>query len=1037
MPFLPLQKMWERFRISIQDSDAAAFLDLMCLGELIAKTTVLGLAAALQQDKDRHQYGFLHRLVRADGIGEWDQTLQQMLTGSAAHLLRPEALVEAEELRMRVDTTSWQYEAIAALHKSLKLLKPKLERLPEKVDGRRWFSMFAELRNCSPRGHGAPPASVLGKLTPPLKQSLQVIGEHFTLFSRPWAYVRRSLSGRYLFTPLCGSTTLFETHNVTDHSLIDGVYCYMGGPLHVPLIQSTPEAFDFFYHNGAFREKSFEFLSYITGTTAEGDASLFLEPPTQLPASETQGLGTLAVYGKTLSNLPLRPRQYVRREELETELQNELTDKERHPVVTLLGRGGIGKTSLALTVLGEMADRGDYPVILWFSARDIDLLPDRPLPVAPNVVTKSDIAKEFTRLTEPANRHDKSFRPSAWFEDCLRKPELGPTLFVFDNFETMQQPLDVFRWIDVNVRSPNKVLITTRHRDFKGDYPIEVDSMTREQCDELIMQTARNLGIGSWITKDYQAELFAEAAGHPYVIKIILGEAKKAGRRTKIDRIPAVKDQILDALFDRTYARLSPAARRTFLTLSNWGTAVPELAVEAVLLQAKYERLDVTAAIEELILSSFIARNPGHDGATTVIEIPLVAAIFGRKKLAVEPMKIEVDEDTELLRVLVSLSGDAGQSVVERIIKNVARQSAAGTVQLEDMIPLLEYISTKIPDGWLFLSQLHEESGHDQGFEGAKGALKRYLQMTKRLPLEQRQPWERLATLCERTDDFVGCVDALASLCELPGMELYHITNAALRLISIVSKPRYKSRTLETKVKVKQMIPRIIERMGVHYGECTAVDFTRLAWMSLHVGDIPAAEMWTKRGLAIEPDNVYCLRLAQRLDMQPPRSNAARIVAAHKSDEGASPQQHISELLPPRPTLEPPLRQSQVRLRASPQDFRSGESITLFWEVSGGAQVSIDNGIGKVAPIGQLVVTPLQTTGYTLTATLADGRTESARVVVRRKIRVNELARELEIKAHDILDALPELGCTEKKTHSSTIPEEVADRVRLRFGTPS
>ncbi|MGD0497777.1 MAG: translation initiation factor IF-2 [Bryobacteraceae bacterium] len=51
-----------------------------------------------------------------------------------------------------------------------------------------------------------------------------------------------------------------------------------------------------------------------------------------------------------------------------------------------------------------------------------------------------------------------------------------------------------------------------------------------------------------------------------------------------------------------------------------------------------------------------------------------------------------------------------------------------------------------------------------------------------------------------------------------------------------------------------------------------------------------------------------------------------------------------------------------------------------------------------------------------------------------KKIRINELARELEVKAHEILDRLPELGVEEKKTHSSSIDEDVAMRLRLLYG---
>ena len=40
------------------------------------------------------------------------------------------------------------------------------------------------------------------------------------------------------------------------------------------------------------------------------------------------------------------------------------------------------------------------------------------------------------------------------------------------------------------------------------------------------------------------------------------------------------------------------------------------------------------------------------------------------------------------------------------------------------------------------------------------------------------------------------------------------------------------------------------------------------------------------------------------------------------------------------------------------------------------------------------------------------------------KIRINELARELEVKPNVILELLPELGVTDKKTHSSSLEDE-------------
>src|SRR6266496_3226974 len=49
------------------------------------------------------------------------------------------------------------------------------------------------------------------------------------------------------------------------------------------------------------------------------------------------------------------------------------------------------------------------------------------------------------------------------------------------------------------------------------------------------------------------------------------------------------------------------------------------------------------------------------------------------------------------------------------------------------------------------------------------------------------------------------------------------------------------------------------------------------------------------------------------------------------------------------------------------------------------------------------------------------------------KIRINDLARELEVKSKAILDVLQEVGVTEKKTHSSSLEDHEADKVRAHF----
>ncbi len=49
------------------------------------------------------------------------------------------------------------------------------------------------------------------------------------------------------------------------------------------------------------------------------------------------------------------------------------------------------------------------------------------------------------------------------------------------------------------------------------------------------------------------------------------------------------------------------------------------------------------------------------------------------------------------------------------------------------------------------------------------------------------------------------------------------------------------------------------------------------------------------------------------------------------------------------------------------------------------------------------------------------------------KIRINDLARELEVKSKTVLEYLPEIGITDKRSHSSALDDEDAEKVRAHF----
>ena len=392
-----------------------------------------------------------------------------------------------------------------------------------------------------------------------MERSISLFYQNFSLFQRPWVFLHRNLSGKYRVSAISQDTAPFDfLKKKSIHTFPNGVYIFFGTPRLVPLLISDAELQDFFFANGGLSGRRFELLSYSTDDKLDGDATTYKSPPGTLPPSETEGHGELLPKGKCFSNVPDLIRDYISRPQLEENLFQLLLD-DRRQIVTLVGKGGIGKTLLSLRVIQRLYEESRYQSIVWLSARDVDLQFTGPKPVRPRVLSPEDMSEFYAKLvlsTEKMN--EKGFKARAYFERQLQQSDTGACLFVFDNFETTQNPIEMFNWIDAFIRLPNKALITTRLRDFKGDYPLEVHGMADTEARALVDQTAGHHGIKHLLTDEYIVELIDRSEGHPYVIKILLGEVVKANRLASIKHLVAASDEILIALFERTYASLTP-----------------------------------------------------------------------------------------------------------------------------------------------------------------------------------------------------------------------------------------------------------------------------------------------------------------------------------------------------------------------------------------------------------------------------------------------------------------------------------------------
>lgn len=858
--FLPIDAMLRRVETAKESSDSEYFYDLLLLGEYVTKIITIFFVSCIRDDIERTRYRFEYSLVHADGIGDYASALANVLTGNTPNLLPVNVQDnEVKELTNRHVNQQWTTDAVNRLKDCLSVFDIDSTSITKKSGVYVWFQFFATLRNKT-KGHGATTSEKSSKAAPLLDESIGLLLSNLFLFKRPWAHIRQNLSGSYRVSIIAGDQSCFKylTSKNNKESLQEGVYCFIDNPIRLSLICSTPEITFFSVPCGGFKSTEYEVLDYVSDTRKMVDSTPYLLPPSDMRKSVTAGERSLIVKKNALANIPQEMPGYIMRPALEQKLIDILLEDKRFPVVTLKGRGGIGKTSLAVHVIHKLLlDDNRFDIVIWFSARDIDLSEDGPKQVSATVINKEDIALEYMRLISPDNKYKKEEAINCFTKE-LSQISYGKALYIFDNFETLTNPAEIYEWINNSIESPNKVLITSRlNRSFKADYPIEVNGMEEDECRLLIQETANLLRIEHLLSETYINKLITESEGHPYVIKIILGDVARVGKALDIKRIFAGKDRILEALFKRTYSSLSYPAQRVFLTLCSWASAIPTIALESVLIPEENERLDVYKALEELSMSSFIeiVEKDGEE----FVNVPLAALIFGKSEIEVSDDKLQIMRDRKLL---MEFGADSKNSIrglehhVETKLKAIARRISS-LDDLENEIPYLEVLASRYPKAWLRIAELFAEY---DAWEYEKAAYKDYIRVVEN-EKDRIVGWQSYLEACQRNNDWEGEVGAITGIVQIPNVPFYMISDAAQRITEYYySHPASFNRDIK-----RSLVEYVISVMEKRIDEANADDYSRIAWLCLHINDEAKAARFAQEGLNHDPGNVHCLRLRERL----------------------------------------------------------------------------------------------------------------------------------------------------------------------------
>ena len=138
-----------------------------------------------------------------------------------------------------------------------------------------------------------------------------------------------------------------------------------------------------------------------------------------------------------------------------------------------------------------------------------------------------------------------------------------------------------------------------------------------------------------------------------------------------------------------------------------------KMAFRCTCTRSENERIDVDSAVEELVRSSMVERLESTTAGEVFINVPLVATVFGEKKLDTNVCRDEIAADVRLLHAFGAARRHTVDSGVEPRVRSlftsVASQIAAGHISFEEMLPVLEYVARGYPPAWFYLADLYEE----------------------------------------------------------------------------------------------------------------------------------------------------------------------------------------------------------------------------------------------------------------------------------------------------------------------------------------
>lgn len=859
----PLAGVARRLHIHGLDDSADCFLYISYLFESYLKSLAGALIAGVRVGSSEDAYRLTHGVLGASGIGTWAAAVASASNAPMASFLPAEyrSLVAwlSQKRRSESDT------AFAEVSRDvMALLSPLVSDATTPQTAKQVIDLMVVLRNKT-KGHGAPGPDYYSEANPRFLRVVKWLIENGPFMEINWGMVAvRGRKRERVYLELKGlgprvSARGKDVPQVVEDQLFVKVTEGKAYPLY-PVVRTNREATDFLFANGSIRGAKADYINYATGAVKAVDIEQFIEPPAPLPSSETEGSTSLEVHSNVFGNLPPVPDGYVQRVELESELLTRLRDR-NHAVITLHGRGGIGKTSLALYAAHTLSSEegGPFGEIVWFSARDLDLRPSGPKRVSQQHSDLLDLAKSFGALFGEEASIDR-------FATVLQANGANPAgqgiLFILDNFETFSDRIGLHKFLDTHTHLPNKVLLTSRERAFKADFPINVRGMSFEETEQLVVREARSLDIEGILSSENVERIFSYSEGHPYVVRVLLGEMSKVGRFDLPANVMSRRADVVEAVFQRSFERLSNDAKLVFLAVASRNHAVLEI---ALLVSLGMFGVDVEAGVEECLRLALLDYGETLD-AGAFYSAPDLARSFAKKKYRGDPDRLLVDDALGIIGRFgtfpeATLVGLLEDEEARKFVQRIADEATSGRNSLdrERADAVIVALAHTWPEAWLHLARLRERLGMP------KQLIDEALRKAGEEFPESPSVWLERARFAESIGEMRTYASALMSASEASAAtldELVGIGESFLRLIS--------GHKADFPVERRRpLLARILARLDAESDSLNAYQIGVLCWLHLQVGNMAIAQQLLERGLAKDPKSMALAKLAKVLPKTP------------------------------------------------------------------------------------------------------------------------------------------------------------------------